>query len=221
MLPNYGALPEPLVPTRVTRGAVIAHRFFSLQNLAALHDFSPVSVSVERSWWLRSRWYGIGGYQESSQCVFIGLAARSPYFSYCFPFLFSLSTSWYCGAGVFGLIGCYSLSPNLTLPTFLDNNNNKVSSLHRNPREENFCNQYFELKFYWCDKECKQNRSLKFGCCPLTLIYWPLYTVIKILISVMRLQGCDCSPSNFIEASFSKLTDSNQILRNDFVWNSL
>ena len=35
---------------------------------------------------------------------------------------------WYCGAGVFGLIGCISLSPSLALLTvFNNNNNNRVS----------------------------------------------------------------------------------------------
>ena len=32
---------------------------------------------------------------------------------------------WYCGAGVFGLIGCISISLSLALPTFFNNNNNK------------------------------------------------------------------------------------------------
>ena len=31
---------------------------------------------------------------------------------------------WYCGAGVFGLIGCIPLSLSLALPTFFYNNNN-------------------------------------------------------------------------------------------------
>ena len=47
-----------------------------------------------------------------------------------FPFLFFLSIGWYCGAGVFGLIGCTSLSLSLALPTFFNNNNNN-SSLSR------------------------------------------------------------------------------------------
>ena len=38
----------------------------------------------------------------------------------CFPFLFfpfySIYGSWYCGAGVFWLIGCQSLSPSLLRP---------------------------------------------------------------------------------------------------------
>ena len=46
-----------------------------------------------------------------------------PYYS-LFPFLFFLSIGWYCGAGVFGLIGCTSLSLSLALPTFFNNNNN-------------------------------------------------------------------------------------------------
>ena len=46
---------------------------------------------------------------------------------YSFPFLFFLSISWYCGAGVFGLIGCTSLSLSLALPTFFNNNNNNVT----------------------------------------------------------------------------------------------
>ena len=43
-----------------------------------------------------------------------------PYYSHLlfFPFSF-FSIGWYCGAGVFGLIGCTSLSLSLALPTFL------------------------------------------------------------------------------------------------------
>ena len=41
-----------------------------------------------------------------------------------FPFS-SFCIGWYCGAGVFGLIGCISLSPSLALLTFLNNYNNK------------------------------------------------------------------------------------------------
>ena len=43
-----------------------------------------------------------------------------------FPFLFFLSIGWYCGAGVFRLIGCISLSLSLALPTFFNNNNNNT-----------------------------------------------------------------------------------------------
>ena len=50
--------------------------------------------------------YGTGGFQEEGQYLFTGLAAHSLFVSYCFPFLFFYSMGWYCGAGVFGLIGC-------------------------------------------------------------------------------------------------------------------
>ena len=42
-----------------------------------------------------------------------------------FPSLLSV----YCGAGVFGLIGCISLSLRLALPTFFNNNNNNINLL--------------------------------------------------------------------------------------------
>ena len=39
-----------------------------------------------------------------------------------FPFLFFLSIGLYCGAGVFGLVGCISLSVSIALPTSFNNN---------------------------------------------------------------------------------------------------
>ena len=80
---------------------------------------------MERSWWPRIRWCGTGGFQELGQCIFID--------SYSLPFclllfslpLLSLYGLWICGVGVFGLIGCYSLSPSLALPTFFNTNNKR------------------------------------------------------------------------------------------------
>ena len=46
-----------------------------------------------------------------------------------FYFLFFLSTGWYCGAGVFVLIGCRSLSPTLALPTSFKNKNNNTNNV--------------------------------------------------------------------------------------------
>ena len=45
-------------------------------------------------------------------------------YSFFIPFFRFSSSCWYCGAGVFGLIGCTSLSPSLALPTSFTNNNN-------------------------------------------------------------------------------------------------
>ena len=42
-----------------------------------------------------------------------------------FAWLFNINYGLYCGAGVFGQIGCQSLSPRLALPTFTHDNNNK------------------------------------------------------------------------------------------------
>ena len=47
-----------------------------------------------------------------------------------FPFLFFLFIGWYCGAGVFGLIGCISLFLSLALQTFFNNNNNNMKSTY-------------------------------------------------------------------------------------------
>ena len=49
---------------------------------------------------------------------------RYLFLSYTFPPVFFLSIGWNCGARVFGLIGCRSLSPSLALPTFCNNDNN-------------------------------------------------------------------------------------------------
>ena len=43
-----------------------------------------------------------------------------------FPFLFVLSIGWYCGAGVFGLMGCICT----TTTSFFNNNNNKINIIH-------------------------------------------------------------------------------------------
>ena len=62
------------------------------------------SLTLWKVWdWLVSR--------EQWKCFFIGLSCSIPTIVfYSFPFLFFLSICWCCGAGVFGLIGCTSLS---------------------------------------------------------------------------------------------------------------
>ena len=47
-----------------------------------------------------------------------------------FFFLFFLSIGRYCGAGVFGLIGCISLSISLALPTFFTTKNNNQREIN-------------------------------------------------------------------------------------------
>ena len=69
---------------------------------------------------------GTGGFQEQGQCFFIGLSCSfSTILFYSLSLSFFLSIGWNFGAGVFGLIGCTSLSPSLALQTFFNNNNRK------------------------------------------------------------------------------------------------
>ena len=68
---------------------------------------------------------GLPGFKRRSNALLLAKAALSlPLSSTIFPFLFFLSIGWYCGAVVFGLIGCRSLSLSLALPTSFNNNNN-------------------------------------------------------------------------------------------------
>ena len=111
MHPLYGALPVPYGPVRVTSGIVIAHRY----TCAALRcrtsqysrTFIPLSVSLFNDLSdLVCDGVGLAGFKRRVNAFFIGLAARSLFVSSCFPFLFFHFIGWYCGAWVFGLIGC-------------------------------------------------------------------------------------------------------------------
>ena len=115
MHPNYGELPWPYVPVRVTHGALEAHLYtYSIPcGTILLHPYSMV-------WdWLVSRAVTVILYLSNLVATF--------YVFYGFHFLFFVSIGWYCGAGVFGLIGCKSLSPRIAFPTTFNkkNNNNK------------------------------------------------------------------------------------------------
>ena len=59
-------------------------------------------------------------------------AAHSIFHFYWFPFLFFISVGEYCGAGVFGLIVCNSLSPSLALPTFFNNDDKDDDTINNN-----------------------------------------------------------------------------------------
>ena len=134
MHPHYGALPVPyvLASAGYTRcfGRTSAYLCTSsLQNTAVPQDFySPLSVSVEHSCWPCIRWCGTGGFQKQGQCFFIGLSCSLPFCRLLFS-LSLFSIGWYCGAGVFRLIGCKSLSHILALQTFWNNNNNNNNTV--------------------------------------------------------------------------------------------
>ena len=68
---------------------------------------------------------GLAGSKSRANASLLALAALSLLLSSTlFPFLVFLFIGWYCGAGVFGLIGCISLYLSLALPTSFNNNNN-------------------------------------------------------------------------------------------------
>ena len=84
------ALPGPYVPARVTRVALVAHRYVyapprcrTLQCCRTLQysrTFIPFSVSLRNDLAnpVRIRRCGTGGFQEQGQCFFIGLSCSIP-----------------------------------------------------------------------------------------------------------------------------------------------
>ena len=132
MHPLNGALPGPYVPMRVTRGALVAHRYIyapprcrTLQHSRTLFPSRRPSGTIlltaySMVWdWRISRAGPMLLYWPKLLYPYYGVL---PFF----PFLFFLSICWYCGAGVFALIGCTLISLSLALPTFYNNNNNNA-----------------------------------------------------------------------------------------------
>ena len=123
MHPLCGAVPVPYVPVRVTRSALVAHRYTYAPPRCRTSQNRRTFIPLSSSLWndlTNSLLDGmvLAGLKSQGQCFFIGLAARFLLVFYCFTFLFFVSIDRHCGAGVFGLIRCNSLSPSLTLPTF-------------------------------------------------------------------------------------------------------
>ena len=70
---------------------------------------------------------GLMGFKSRANVFFIGLSCSVLTIIFSFSLLFFLFIGCFCGVGVFGLIGCTSLSLTFTLPTFLHSNNDIVS----------------------------------------------------------------------------------------------
>ena len=87
-------------------------------------------VNKQREYFPMFDGVGLVGFKSRANSSLLAQAALSLLqYSSCFPFCFFLSIGWYCGAGVFGLIGCIPLSLSLALPTFFNNNNNNINQL--------------------------------------------------------------------------------------------
>ena len=124
--PLNGAPPGPYVPERVTRSVLGAHRYTyappRCRTLQYSRTFIPFSVSLWND--LASPIFDgvrLVGFKSIANASLFAYAARSipTIVSYFFSFLFLLSIGWYYGAGVFGLIGCTSLSLSLDCRPFL------------------------------------------------------------------------------------------------------
>ena len=83
MHPIYVARPEPYVPLRVSRGAVIAHRFTYAASSLQTSQYRMTFIALSAFQWkdlgdpVFDGVHGTGGFQEQGQRLFIGLAARS------------------------------------------------------------------------------------------------------------------------------------------------
>ena len=80
-------LPGPYVPERITRGALVAHRYTYAPPRCIAGLCSPLSDPLEWSCWPRVWRWGTDGFQEQGQCFFIGLNCSIPtivfyYFSF-------------------------------------------------------------------------------------------------------------------------------------------
>ena len=128
--PLNGALPGPYVPVRVTLGALVAYRYTYTRPCCRTSQYSRTFIPLSMSLWnyLANPVFDgveLAGF-KSRAMPFYWPKLLYPYSSVLLIFPFCLYVGWYCMAGVFGLIGCISLSFSLALPTFFNNNNNNI-----------------------------------------------------------------------------------------------
>ena len=106
--PLNDALPGPYVPVRVTRGALVAHRCTNAplrcRSSQYTTPFIPLSVSLWN--YLANPVFDgalLAGFKSRAN-IFYWPKLLYSYYSLLL-FLFFLSIGWYCGAGIFGLMG--------------------------------------------------------------------------------------------------------------------
>ena len=122
MHPLNGALPGPYVPVWVARGALVTHRYTYAPPRCRTSQYSRIFIPFLSV----SLWNDLANpvFDGVRLAGFKSLRCSIPSIIFYSSLLFFLSIGWYCGAGIFGLIGCISLSLSLALPTFFNNNNN-------------------------------------------------------------------------------------------------
>ena len=162
--------PDRTVPVQATRDALVAHRYTRCRTSQYYRTFILLSVSLWND--LADPVFdGVGptGFKSRAKAFLLTQTALSLLLSSTvFLFLFFLSISWYCGAGVFGLIsyiadrmyisdmpyqlGCPSLSLSLALPTSFNNNNNN----NNNNGCHSLCNRGMTLE---AAQQCAKDKS--------------------------------------------------------------
>ena len=134
MHPLNAALPGTYVSVLVTRGALVAHRYTYAPPRCRTSQCRRYFIALSESLWDDLSdpvldGVGLAGFKRRASVFLLALTALSLLLSSTIhPFLSFLPMGWYCTAGVFGMIGCISLSLSLTLPTSFNNYNNNVQS---------------------------------------------------------------------------------------------
>ena len=112
------ALPVTNVPVRVTRSALVAHRYTyapsRCKTSQCYKTFIHISVSLRND--LADPVFegeGLADSKSRASAFVNGASCSLSFVFHHFLFLFFLSVGWCCGAGVFGQIRCKSLSPGL------------------------------------------------------------------------------------------------------------
>ena len=93
MHPLCGSLPVPYVPVRVTRGALIAHRYIYAPLRCRTSQYHITFILLSVSLWndlVDPVFDGVGlvGFKSRSNDLFVGLVALSFFIFNYFPFLF-------------------------------------------------------------------------------------------------------------------------------------
>ena len=96
MHPLYGALPVPYAPVRVTRGALVAHRYNSAPPRCRTSKYRNTFIPLSASLWndLADPVFdgvGLTGFINRDNAFLLAYAARSIFASTVLSFLFFLS----------------------------------------------------------------------------------------------------------------------------------
>ena len=130
MHPLNGALPGPYVPVRVTCGALVALRYTYAPPRCNTSQYHRTFIFLSVFLWndlADPVFNGVGlVVSRAGPMFFIGLSCSIPtiVFQYFSLSLLSVYMLVNCGAGVFELIACTSLSLSLALTTSFNNKNN-------------------------------------------------------------------------------------------------